>query len=278
MVFKPKSSAIYVFSSLLFTFGLGYQEAQAHMSFDYHDHHSPLSEENDNSSQEVLNTNTPLATTTADSSENIWTGVDRAGFLEITGIEDFVTPSPETNYETLAIGARAELEENSELLTFIETAETTDGEYTLALVTQPSLAGTPLHIHDEEDEWFYITQGQYQFQIEDETVQVNPGDLVFAAAGVLHNFVNVGNTRGEMYIIWEPGGVEDFFRETSIESLTSSPVPDEIQIAEAASKAGITLFFDDPTPPIFEPSGLLGILAVSFVGTVSILKRKSNHP
>lgn len=275
MVFKSTSRAIYIFSSLLIGFSVIPSEAKAHLSLNYHDEHASQSQNtNNNSAFELLSTDSFILDETLPS-QQLWSGIDLAEFIDITGIDDFVLPSEDTNYETLRIGARAELEEDSELLTFIETTETTQGEYSLGLVTQPPLAGTPLHIHHEEHEWFYITQGQYQFQVEDEFFIVNPGDLVFSPAGEMHNFLNIGDTRGEMYIVWEPGGVEDFFRDTSVDALINSPIPDEIQVAEAASQAGITLFLDPPTEVVPESSSILASLFVGGLVTFSILKRKN---
>jgi len=63
---------------------------------------------------------------------------------KVSIIDNFVTPSPETDYESLWVaGSRA---------TFIATGKDTDGRYTLAEIYVPPQAGVALHIHTREDE------------------------------------------------------------------------------------------------------------------------------
>lgn len=209
----------------------------------------------------------------------LYSNIDRDEFIDITGIDDFVPPSTETNYEIISNGARLEDQSEIETLTLIETGETTDGQYSLGLGSQPPLTGPPEHFHTQEDEWFYITQGQYEFEIEGESIIANPGDLIFSPAGERHRPSSIGATRSEIYFVWEPSGIEEFFRATSSEALESSPTPDNLQIASAAEEAGIVFvnneFRSNETARVPEPS--LGMLAAITFGAILLLngKRKS---
>ena len=42
---------------------------------------------------------------------------------------------------------------------------------------------TPLHVHEREDEYFFILEGEHVFQIGEETLQVGPGGFVVAPRG-----------------------------------------------------------------------------------------------
>lgn len=209
-------------------------------------------------------------------SYELYSNIDRDEFIDITGIDDFLPPSAETDYEIISNAARVENDSEIETLTLIETGETTGGQYSLGLGSQPPLTGPPEHFHTQEDEWFYITQGQYEFEIEGESIIANPGDLIISPAGERHRPLSVGATPSDIYFVWEPSGIEEFFRATSTEALESSPIPDNLQIASAAEKAGL-VFVDNPfesndTAKVPEPS--LDILAASTFGTILLLKRK----
>ncbi|MEH3107217.1 MAG: cupin domain-containing protein [Sphingomonas fennica] len=48
--------------------------------------------------------------------------------------------------------------------------------------------GVPLHIHDEEDEHFYMQDGEVELRIADETRRLMPGNAVRVPAGTVHAF------------------------------------------------------------------------------------------
>jgi quercetin dioxygenase-like cupin family protein len=203
----------------------------------------------------------------------ISSGVNRAGFIERTGIDDFVPPSQDTDYESYEIGARPNMGLEGEQVTFIKTGEDTSGQYTLAEVESPPQAGPPLHVHSQETEWFYITEGEYSFQIDNQSFAATPGDLIRSVPGEEHEFNKVGTMPGTLNLVWKPAGLEEFFKETSAEVLSSSPIPNDLQISAASSEAELELLPNNTTA-VPEPSGSLGALAAGAFGIVSILKRK----
>ena len=42
------------------------------------------------------------------------------------------------------------------------------------------------HKHDEEDEFFYVLEGQWLVDLEDETIELNPGQGLMVPKGVMH--------------------------------------------------------------------------------------------
>lgn len=48
--------------------------------------------------------------------------------------------------------------------------------------------GVPLHIHDDEDEHFYMQDGEVELQIAGEDRRLMPGDAVRVPAGTAHAF------------------------------------------------------------------------------------------
>ena len=117
--------------------------------------------------------------------------------------------------ETAAHGLEAE---GGERLRFGEveilvkaSAETTGGAFTLFEENEP--VDTPLHVHEREDELFYVLDGEHVFQVGEEEFRVGPGGLVFAPRGVPHAQRRVVPRVGRVLVLAAPAGLECFFRE-----------------------------------------------------------------
>jgi quercetin dioxygenase-like cupin family protein len=86
--------------------------------------------------------------------------------------------------------------------------------------------GPPLHIHPHQDEWFYIIEGEYLFQVGEDNYPMKPGDTIFLPRKVKHAFVQL-TERGKMIVSYLPAGkMEDFFAVT--DKWTSPPTKEEI--------------------------------------------------
>jgi mannose-6-phosphate isomerase-like protein (cupin superfamily) len=78
--------------------------------------------------------------------------------------------------------------------------------------TQP-LAGPPLHRHCNQDEWWYILEGEYKFEVDGREIYAGAGATVFAPRGSRHTFQNIGTTPGRTLTTVIPGGIDLFFEE-----------------------------------------------------------------
>jgi quercetin dioxygenase-like cupin family protein len=74
----------------------------------------------------------------------------------------------------------------------------------------PRGSGPPLHLHHNEDETFYILEGEVTVLVGDERIDLKAGDYVFAPRGIAHAYV-VRSERARMLVTASPGGVEQFF-------------------------------------------------------------------
>ncbi|MDB5538533.1 MAG: Cupin 2 conserved barrel domain protein [Devosia sp.] len=71
--------------------------------------------------------------------------------------------------------------------------------------------GPPLHVHFEQDEWFVVLEGEFKFQIGDETRYLKAGDSILGPRRVPHAFRNISET-ARMLITFQPAGtMEEFF-------------------------------------------------------------------
>ena len=87
--------------------------------------------------------------------------------------------------------------------------------------------GPPLHIHPFQDEWFYVIEGNYLFQVGNKKYQMKSGDTIFLPKNVQHAFIQLSE-KGKMIVSYLPAGkMEAFFKVT--DSWTSSPTEEEIE-------------------------------------------------
>ena len=116
---------------------------------------------------------------------------------------------------------------NSNILDVKISGKDTDGA--LAIFEQTSLSqgrGTPLHVHDAQDEIFYIIEGAYYFQVGDEKYHMAVGDSIFLPRKIPHAWTQKSET-GKMTVILQPAGkLEDFF--VTMAALDHEPTSEEI--------------------------------------------------
>lgn len=74
--------------------------------------------------------------------------------------------------------------------------------------------GPPLHLHLYQDEWFYVIDGEYLFQVGEEKYKLKSGDTIFLPKNVKHAFIQLSEV-GKMIVSYLPAGkMESFFMVT----------------------------------------------------------------
>lgn len=102
---------------------------------------------------------------------------------------------------------------NNDLAVFEQTGLTPNG-------------GPPLHIHPNQDEWFYVVDGEYWFQVGEENYRLKQGDTIFLPRGIPHAFVQLTD-KGKMIVSYLPAGkMEAFFAAT--DKWNAPPTNEEI--------------------------------------------------
>ena len=115
-------------------------------------------------------------------------------------------------------------------------ADRTGGAFTIFEENEP--VDTPLHVHENEDELFYVLEGEHIFRIGDEELRVGPGGLAFAPRGIPHSQRRVVPRSGRLLILTSPGGFEGFFRELADAARAGTLGPEAY--AGASKRYGIT--------------------------------------
>jgi quercetin dioxygenase-like cupin family protein len=77
--------------------------------------------------------------------------------------------------------------------------------------------GPAKHLHFEQDEWFYVLEGEFILEVGQERFTLQPGDSMLAPRRIPHVWAFSGKSpRGRMLITFLPAGkMEAFFREVT---------------------------------------------------------------
>ncbi len=100
------------------------------------------------------------------------------------------------------------------LLTIKSSRETTDGRVAVIEHHAPQGHGSPLHVHHNEDEWFYVTEGELTFWVGDQVTRAPAGSFVYLPRDVPHTFL-VSSPEARFLLVVEPAGFEGLVRELS---------------------------------------------------------------
>jgi len=134
------------------------------------------------------------------------------------------------------------------LLVFKTDSEQTNGAFTLVEHTAAAGYETPYHVHHDEDELFYVLQGEIDCYYGDDgenVVRAGPDDTVFLPRDVPHGFRVVSDEECRMLAHVMPAGLEKFFAEVGApaERLETPPPtePDVVGLTEVAAKYKIDI-------------------------------------
>jgi mannose-6-phosphate isomerase-like protein (cupin superfamily) len=118
----------------------------------------------------------------------------------------------------LAAGADCEGEQRSLGISTITFKMTTPNPGNLLILENTFLAkgGPARHLHYDQEEWFYILEGEFLFEVGEQRFHLYPGDSLLAPRRVPHVWAFVGEARGRILIAFLPAGkMEAFFREVT---------------------------------------------------------------
>lgn len=85
--------------------------------------------------------------------------------------------------------------------------------------------GPPLHVHIDQDEWFFVTEGEYLFQCGNERFRMRAGDTVFLPRNMPHAFIQLSEKARTIVSYMPAGSMEEFFSVT--DKWTAPPSKEE---------------------------------------------------
>ena len=112
------------------------------------------------------------------------------------------------------------------LMNFKATTERTAGRFWAVEGQADSHMSVPLHIHEKDDEIWYIVDGEIVFRAGDEEFVRTSGSFVWIPRGIAHTF-KVNTATAKWFGIGLPGGLDRWFFETGAPAgaLTLPPPP-----------------------------------------------------
>lgn len=97
-------------------------------------------------------------------------------------------------------------------ITFKVTPKASDGVFIIEN-TFHAKGGPAKHLHYDQDEWFYVVEGEFVLEVGADKLSLTPGDSVLAPRKVPHVWACTGGGRGRILIAFMPAGkMEAFFR------------------------------------------------------------------
>lgn len=144
------------------------------------------------------------------------------------------------------------------LVIALASGETTNGQYAMGEMHAPPGDEVPLHLHLNEDEAFYVLEGQITIWVGDQEPRVlNPGDFGFMPRGIMHCYRASAPTKTRALVITTPAGFEGFVAEVSVpaERLELPPTPPQMteerfnDLAKISAKYGVQFLGPPRTRP-----------------------------
>lgn len=92
----------------------------------------------------------------------------------------------------------------------------TDEDLYIFESTRINKGGPPLHYHYEQDEWWYILEGEFLFKVGEDTFTAKAGDSIFGPRMVPHAFAKTNEGPGRLLMAFQPAGkMEEHFKAVS---------------------------------------------------------------
>lgn len=120
-----------------------------------------------------------------------------------------------------------------EVIEVLASCEKTDGANDILRITLPPNSVAPQHRHLNNDEWFYVLEGQVNMLVKDQIIPANPGDFIYVKRGTNIGYMN-GPNPTRFIVGFTPGGQIGAFRKLAnfVNNLPIPPPPMEVIIAQ----------------------------------------------
>jgi len=123
---------------------------------------------------------------------------------------------------------------------FLATGEDTNGKYAMWEAIVPPGGGPPPHVHSQEEEGFYILEGEIAFTVNGEKLAATAGMFANMPVGTPHSFKNESGRPAKMLISVAPAGLEKMFFEVGVplaEGATTALPPSHEEIEKLLAVA-----------------------------------------
>ena len=120
----------------------------------------------------------------------------------------------------------------------------------------PQGAGSPLHVHRNEDEWFYVTEGELTFWVGGESIEAPAGSFVYGPARRAAHVHSSRSPEARFLLVTEPAGFEGFMRALAAPATSLTLPPASVAAARPEHDDGDGRRVRDPSEAARTPLGV----------------------
>lgn len=91
----------------------------------------------------------------------------------------------------------------------------TGGAFSVFAYTGLDKIGPSTHLHEEQDEIFWVTEGHFRFMVGGELMELSAGDTIFLPRKIAHSWIQLSDRGSLLYAVHPAGTMEEFFIEMS---------------------------------------------------------------
>jgi quercetin dioxygenase-like cupin family protein len=137
-----------------------------------------------------------------------------------------------------------------DVYTIKATGTQTNGGFGLIEATVPAGGGPGPHAHPEQEETFYILDGELEFLDGDHRFTAVAGDFIHIPRGTRHNFQNKRMHAARMLFMFTPPGIEQIIADYATPARDGEPPAplDDDQLARFAEMTRLAKTIDLPDP------------------------------
>jgi len=134
------------------------------------------------------------------------------------------------------------------------TPESTRGAFSMIYQIAPPGHATPYHLHHDEDEAFYVLEGEYTFYCDGKESAIGAGGYIFLPRGIPHGIRVSSSVPATMLILAMPGhgflGMMQEMARPALKPVLPEPEQyDRVKLAQLCSKYHIDVLGPLPEAP-----------------------------
>lgn len=159
--------------------------------------------------------------------------------------------SPTTHYELVAGQGLADTWWKSGRVVTKAAGAQTGGSFSQVESVDPRGSATPLHLHRNEEESFFVIEGELSLLVDGEWTELAAGDYALVPRGVPHAYV-VRSELARMLVTFSPAGFEQAFLDLGV-AVADSPeppvetvIPSPAEISQAFAPYGCEILGPPP--------------------------------
>ena len=97
----------------------------------------------------------------------------------------------------------------------------------MEIVTPPG-SGIDLHVHEHEDEYVTLLEGEIEVTLGDQKMKAVPGVKALLPRGIPHGFTNIGDVPCRLSVVILPGKFDNYFVELTELYKNGQPPADQV--------------------------------------------------